>query len=60
MAKEKITDNPTLIDRTINELGKKYLIHDFTQWNHDDRLKMFLNDIKGRIKKINYEIEPKK
>lgn len=54
--KKLVSDNSTFIDKTINELGRKYSIHDLTQWNHLDRLKMFLDDLKQKVKKIEYEI----
>lgn len=44
------TSHPTEISKQINLLGKKYAIHDLTKWNHVDRLRAFLDELKDRIK----------
>jgi septation ring formation regulator EzrA len=48
------TSNPTLIDKTINDLAKKYKLHE-QHWNHQDRLRAFLNELKQKVEKISCE-----
>ena len=52
------TKHPSQIAEIINDLGKKYQIHDLTHWNHADRLKAFLNDLKDKVTEMEYEIKP--
>lgn len=49
------TADTTEIDKQMNILGKKYQIHDLTHWNHSDRLKMFLDELKDRVKLLRIE-----
>ena len=48
------TSHPLEIDKIINELGKKYQIHDLSRWNHSDRLRSFLIALKRQVIAIRY------
>ncbi len=49
------TNEQSVIETEINKMAKKYAIHDLTKHNHLDRLKMFLDDLKESILKLQYK-----